>query len=66
MKPSTRIREIADENGIPNHEAVPAWIIASYLDEEYEKLQALKNKDEPQNLSIHANLENLGGNKDAI
>lgn len=37
MKPSQRIREIADKQGIPNNEAVPAWIIASYLDEEYAK-----------------------------
>lgn len=35
-KPSERIRQIADEHGIPNHEGVPAWIIASYLDEQFE------------------------------
>jgi len=34
VKPSERIRQIADEKGIPNNEAVPAWIIASYLDEQ--------------------------------
>jgi len=34
LKPSERIRQIADEKGIPNNEAVPAWIIASYLDEQ--------------------------------
>lgn len=37
MKPSERIRQIATEKGIPNHQEVPAWIIASYLDEQYEK-----------------------------
>ena len=41
MKPSKRIREIADEKGIPNNEAVPAWVIASYLDEQWEAKRAM-------------------------
>ena len=42
--PSERIREIATEKGIPNHEAVPAWIIASYLDEQAKENQPCEQK----------------------
>ena len=43
--PSERIREIATEKGIPNHEAVPAWIIASYLDEQAKENQPCEHKE---------------------
>ena len=54
--PSERIREIATEKGIPNHEAVPAWIIASYLDE-----QAKENQPcEHTNLNMERVCEDCG------
>ncbi len=45
QKPSERIRDLATENGIPYHEAVPAWIIAGYLDEQWEKNQPCQHEE---------------------